>query len=86
MNRNQEAPGVVLTGYISNSEAFSPPVCAAAGSSGDEPEAPGPRWAELLWNEPYLWEDRSKGRSPTHLQLFLYMSQCVCVGGVRAGL
>ncbi|MCJ8749875.1 hypothetical protein PDJAM_G00192570 [Pangasius djambal] len=41
MNRSQDARGVVLTGYISNSEAFSPP-CAAAASSGDEPEAPGP--------------------------------------------
>ncbi|KAK3506982.1 hypothetical protein QTP70_034264 [Hemibagrus guttatus] len=41
MNRNQDARGVVLTGYISNSEAFSP-ACAAAASSGDEPEAPGP--------------------------------------------
>ncbi|XP_058247944.1 rho GTPase-activating protein 18 isoform X5 [Hemibagrus wyckioides] len=41
MNRNQDARGVVLTGYISNNEAFSP-ACAAATSSGDEPEAPGP--------------------------------------------
>lgn len=41
MNRNQDARGVVLTGYISNSEAFAP-VCAAAASPGDEPEAPGP--------------------------------------------
>ncbi|KAB5517063.1 hypothetical protein PHYPO_G00185150 [Pangasianodon hypophthalmus] len=41
MNRSQDARGVVLTGYISNSEAFSPP-CAPAASSGDEPEAPGP--------------------------------------------
>ncbi|TSO15225.1 Rho GTPase-activating protein 18 [Bagarius yarrelli] len=36
MNRNQDARGVVLTGYISNSEAFSP-LCAR---SGDEPETP----------------------------------------------
>ncbi|KAF7694500.1 rho GTPase-activating protein 18 isoform X1 [Silurus meridionalis] len=43
MNRNQEARGVVLTGYISNSQAFSPP-CAAdppAPSAGDAPEAAG---------------------------------------------
>ncbi|XP_058247941.1 rho GTPase-activating protein 18 isoform X2 [Hemibagrus wyckioides] len=47
MNRNQDARGVVLTGYISNNEAFSP-ACAAATSSGDEPEAPGPRYYLIL--------------------------------------
>ncbi|XP_027003281.1 rho GTPase-activating protein 18 isoform X1 [Tachysurus fulvidraco] len=42
MNRHQDARGVILTGYISNSQAAFSPVCAPAVSSGDEPEAPGP--------------------------------------------
>ncbi|KAK2846230.1 hypothetical protein Q7C36_011084 [Tachysurus vachellii] len=42
MNRHQDARGVILTGYISNSQAAFSPVCAPAASSGDEPEAPGP--------------------------------------------
>lgn len=43
MNRHQDARGVILTGYISNSQAAFSTVCAPAASSGDEPEAPGPR-------------------------------------------
>lgn len=53
MNRNQESRGVVLTGFSSNTEAFSAPAAAvrapaaaaaaAGSSSGDEPAAPGLR-------------------------------------------